>query len=89
MKKEETIMVTTEEKATLVIKKALLTGVIIGSISGGIIGYIIGTGNITLPKNNPCTPVACDHYTREVIGGRIIQEKIYCCGTHGHDCPTY
>ncbi len=75
------------------IKKAIVvtfvTGMIIGCISGGIFGYLIGAGKIQVQEQNPCMPVECTHYDREIMGGAIIYEKDCCCGTHGHDCPSY
>ena len=41
------------------------------------------------PQEKPCYPVKCEHYTRELMGGRKIYEKHNCCYTHGHDCPSY
>jgi hypothetical protein len=84
------------ERIKTALKVAFATGFIAGSISFGIFGYNVGAGNIELPEiefhlpeNNPCYPRECTHYSREIIGGAMIYEKDCCCGTHGHDCPSY
>ena len=78
------------ERIKAAIKVAFATGIVIGGIAGVGIGYHIGTGDIKLPeKTEKCIPHKCEHYTREVIGGKIVYEKFYCCGTHGHDCSSY
>lgn len=75
------------------IKKAIVVtfvaGSVFGCIVGGILGYLVGAGKIQLKGQNPCRPVECTHYDREIIGGAIVYEKPVCCNTHGHDCPTY
>lgn len=80
------------ERIKAAIRVAFGIGLLIGSIGGGILGYLIGTGNlyIELPEQQElCYPVKCEHYERELIGGAMVYEKNYCCGAHGHDCPTY
>jgi hypothetical protein len=68
------------KRIKVVIKVAFVTGILIGGIGGGIIGYHIGTGNLYIELPEQCKWRHCDCYNDNPYH--------YHCIVHGngHEC---